>query len=523
MSQQVDTLEAMLGEHAVAIRSALTIRRAEEKLLELFKEGKLFGTVHTCIGQEFIGVAVSNALQDQDNLFSNHRCHGHFLAYCHNLEGLIGEVMGKECGVCGGRGGSQHLHQDNFFSNGIQGGIVPVAAGLAYAHKIKRTDGITVVFIGDGTLGEGVLYESMNIAAKWELPILFLCENNLYAQSTSQQQTLAGQITARAEAFSIEALRRDTWDWQELFVAVAESVKQVRDSSRPIFLQVDTYRLMAHSKGDDDRSQEEIAPYWRKDPLNQIIGTLQEDVRFQAMMAEVEAEVDRAVAVAEAAPFGRLPDISPESELIEWGWHQREFPRERIVESVRRGLERALSENPQTVLLGEDIESPYGGAFKCTAGLSDTYPGRVRNTPISEAAITGIGNGLALAGLRPIVEIMFGDFLTLAADQWINHAAKFSWMYNDQVQVPLVVRTPMGGRRGYAATHSQSIEKHFIGLPGTQVLCLHHRYSPALVYDALVAEIDRPTLVVENKGLYSHSVDCSSPAGFTVRSASGRP
>jgi len=140
----------------------------------------------------------------------------------------------------------------------------------------------------------------------------------------------------------------------------------------------------------------------------------------------------------------------------------------------------------------------------------------VRNTPISEAAIVGVGNGLALAGLRPIVEIMFGDFLTLAADQWINHSSKFSWMYDDQVQVPLIVRTPMGGRRGYAATHSQSIEKHFIGLPGTQVLCLHHRYSPALVYAELLANIDRPTLVIENKVLYSHYTDCVAPTGFSL-------
>lgn len=122
-------------------------------------------------------------------------------------------------------------------------------------------------------------------------------------------------------------------------------------------------------------------------------------------------------------------------------------------EAVRRGLREGLQERKDIFLLGEDIESPYGGAFKCTLGLSEAFPGRVRNTPISEAAIVGVGNGMALAGLVPVVEIMFGDFLTLVADQWINHAAKFSWMYNGKVKVPLVIRTPMGAKRGYAATH----------------------------------------------------------------------
>ena len=168
------------------------------------------------------------------------------------------------------------------------------------------------------------------------------------------------------------------------------------------------------------------------------------------------------------------------------------------------------------ILIGEDIESPYGGAFKCTDGLSERYPERVRNTPISEAAITGIGNGLALSGMIPVVEIMFGDFMTLVADQWINHAAKFRFMFNGKVTVPLIVRTPMGGKRGYAATHSQSLERHFMGVPDTQVLCLHHRYNPAQLYRDLFDTIDRPTLVIENKTLYGHYASTEQPDGYRL-------
>ena len=157
------------------IETAFLIRKTEESLLKLFSLGKLFGTVHTCIGQEFSGVAVARNIAKHDYILSNHRCHGHFLSYSRNVKGLISEIMGKKSGVCGGLGGSQHLFQNNFFSNGIQGGIVPIAGGLSYAQKLKRNNGVTIVFIGDGTLGEGVLYESMNIVSKWELPLIIIC------------------------------------------------------------------------------------------------------------------------------------------------------------------------------------------------------------------------------------------------------------------------------------------------------------------------------------------------------------
>ena len=160
---------------------AMMIRAVEQKLLDLFMEGKLVGTVHTCIGQEFTGLAVCGALRPGDLVYSNHRCHGHFLAFTDNIIGLIGEVMGKRSGVCGGRGGSQHLCSKGFYSNGIQGGIVPVAAGLAMTLKLRHPGQIGVVFIGDGTLGEGVIYETMNIASKWQLPLLIVLEHNQYA------------------------------------------------------------------------------------------------------------------------------------------------------------------------------------------------------------------------------------------------------------------------------------------------------------------------------------------------------
>jgi 2-oxoisovalerate dehydrogenase E1 component len=496
---------------------ALLIRRVEERLLALFAEGKLFGTVHTCIGQEWTGVAVAAALQEGDLLFSNHRCHGHYLAWTDDVEGLIAEIMGKQTGMCGGRGGSQHMCARGFFSNGIQGGIVPVAAGLALAQKLQDLPNITVVFIGDGTLGEGVLYETLNIASKWELPLLIVLENNLYAQSTAQHQTLAGDICARAAAFGITTAHGDTWNPDALLLTAAESVNEVRRGRCPLFLCIDTYRLMAHSKGDDDRDPQEVQRYREKDPL---VLFLQESNPEDVAQLNVhhQGRIDAAVASADAAPYAAASHSANEVPALtppEWQ-PTRIATSEHLVHLIHAALQRNMQQHDRIILLGEDIEGPYGGAFKVTKTLSTTFPGRVRNMPISEAALVGLGSGLALQGWLPVCEIMFGDFLALAFDQWLNHAAKFRYMYNEQVRVPLIVRTPMGGKRGYGPTHSQSLEKHFLGVPGTRVLALHARYDPGLVYDTLFATIDHPTLVIENKLLYGVRVSDQAPACFVL-------
>jgi acetoin:2,6-dichlorophenolindophenol oxidoreductase subunit beta len=173
-----------------------------------------------------------------------------------------------------------------------------------------------------------------------------------------------------------------------------------------------------------------------------------------------------------------------------------------VLESLNQALTRAMQDDPLVIVLGEDLLDPYGGAFKVTRGLSTRFPERVLTTPISEAAIVGLAGGMALRGLRPVAEIMFGDFLTLAADQLVNHAAKFRWMYNDQVRVPMVVRTPMGGRRGYGPTHSQSLEKMFLGVPGLRTLAANNLGDPGALLQAAIADED-PVLFIEHKLLYA--------------------
>jgi 2-oxoisovalerate dehydrogenase E1 component len=499
-------------EEQIIFDQARLIRAVENRLLKSFSDNEISGTIHTCIGQELTGVIISRLLKSGDSVFSNHRCHGHFLAMTDCITGLVAEIYGKASGVCAGRGGSQHLYKNGFYSNGIQGGIVPVAAGIAFAKKIKRQNEIAVVFIGDGTLGEGVVYETLNIIAKWEIPLLIVLENNLYAQSTHQYETLSGSILDRARAFGIESTHGDIWHWQALYRRAEDIVRYVRENNKPAFLQIDCYRLKAHSKGDDNRDRSEIETFEKMDPLNQRKLSHASDTHLPSPMA---VKLEQAIKQARSDSLAPLREVLSQSPDI-FADFSATPPKhnERIVSHLNRGLIEIMTENERVLVIGEDIVSPYGGAFKVTHSLSDRFPGRVINTPISEAALVGIGSGLALEGYLPIVEIMFGDFITLAFDQILNHASKFRYMYNEQVSVPLIIRCPMGGHRGYGPTHSQTLDKHFLGIPGLNVYAINSLFDPALLYQSLTKNSKDPSLVIENKVLYSQKLNITAPQGF---------
>jgi TPP-dependent pyruvate/acetoin dehydrogenase alpha subunit len=212
--------------------------------------------------------------------------------------------MGKEDGVCGGKGGSQHLCNGNFYSNGVLGSTVPLAAGMALAERERGSDGVVVVFAGDGTLGQGVVYESLNIASKWQLPLLLVVENNFYAQSTPSHLTLAGTITGRAAAFGVEAAQLATTDVLEIERTAGEVIAGIRSSRRPFLLALDTYRFSPHSKGDDNRDPAEIEQARTRDPLPIAAAHLEDDERT-AIESACEARLEQAIAAAEASPPAR--------------------------------------------------------------------------------------------------------------------------------------------------------------------------------------------------------------------------
>jgi 2-oxoisovalerate dehydrogenase E1 component len=495
-------------EPAALYAYARSIRGTETLLLDLFSKGLLSGTTHTCLGQELCQMAVVRALQhDDDAVLSNHRNHGHFLTYAGDFTGLVAEVMGREAGVCGGRGGSQHMAFRHFHSNGVQAGMTGIAVGLARAREITASPGIVAVIIGDGTLGEGLLYESMNLAAIWPAPVLFVVENNGIAQTTETADTIGGDILARGAAFGLATYRVSDADpdlWQVAEAAVAE----VRTTRRPAFLVIDTARLGPHSKGDDLRPESTIAAITARDPVTRLGATLDsaERARIDAAVAALLAAVaEQAAASPEAQDlaaaetmFAHAPRLPASDRPAASG--------KTVRAALNTALDTLLTEDPRTIVLGEDLHDPYGGAFKVTAGLSQRHAGRVVSTPISEGALTGAAIGLALAGQHPIVEIMFADFLTLCADQIYNHAVKFAGVF-PELSVPMVIRTPAGGRRGYGPTHSQSPENIFAAIPGLTVLYGSQRHDNGALLRNAVQHWPFPTLFLEHKLVYGATED----------------
>ena len=274
------------------------IRRFEELVLENFPKGVFFGTTHTYLGQEANAVGVLSHLQPGDVVFSNHRGHGHFLAYGGGERALFAELMGKAAGVCGGRGGSQHLQWVNFYSNGVQGGTVPLATGMALAEKIKGSGSVVIAFLGDGTLGEGVVYEALNMASLWEAPILYVLENNRIAQTTPVELAVAGVIAARFSAFGIPAVELDTSDVKQILPAAEKLLAEVRALSAPRALILHTCRFGPHSKGDDTRPEEEIEKLrQQRDPVVIQAARLSPMLR-EEIDSEINADLDRAFQAA---------------------------------------------------------------------------------------------------------------------------------------------------------------------------------------------------------------------------------
>jgi 2-oxoisovalerate dehydrogenase E1 component len=489
------------------------IRSTEQLILDLFGRGLLSGTTHTCLGQELCQMSVVRALSHPDDVvLSNHRNHGHFLTYSGHALGLVAEIMGRAAGVCGGYGGSQHIAFRNFHSNGVQAGMTAIGSGLALDIKRRASEGVVAIMVGDGTLGEGLLYESMNLASVWRAPVLFVVENNGIAQTTYTRDVVAGSISGRGAAFGLR-----TWELDdaapEFMNAVDSVVTEMRQGKGPGMLVIKTGRLGPHSKGDDLRDAIERAALSDRDPLSVLGSRLNPGERAAIELRNLEflKHVEAAALASPESSFDVVPTHSMRSAQPP---SIRSQPP--VAGNVRLSLNAALRDllanREDVVVLGEDLHEPYGGAFKVTAGLSSEFPGRVISTPISEAGITGAGIGLAMAGRRPIVEIMFADFLTLCMDQIYNHAVKFPGIFPD-CDVPLVLRAPCGGRRGYGPTHSQSPENILVSVPGLTVVYGSHRHNVGELLVNAVTRWPNPVVFLEHKLLYAEAQD---PQGYQV-------
>ena len=516
----------MLNKFEDQFKKAFFIRKTEELFLDLFKEGKISGTVHTCIGQEFTGIFASKYSTNGDFIVTNHRGHGHYISFTNDYNGLINELLGNSNGSSGGIGGSQHLYNENFISNGIQGGMLPTAAGVAFGNKLKNNNNVSIAFLGDGTLGEGVVYETLNICSLWAIPIVFILEKNEISQSTSFKQNFYGDLKSRIEGFGIEYQFTSIYDIEHLDETFNKSINKARSESKPIFIEVEVGRLYSHSKGDDNRDPKAVEELIFKDPLNSfLLNNEAKRNKWNGEINTIHKSILESIDDKNKSHIAKLLKIDIDSQNHEPIYQKIDtslIVEKRFNDLLYEELKKILTNDKNSIIIGEDIENindfnplPYGGAFKVTKDLSNLFPLKVKNTPISEQAISGIGIGLALNGFTSIVEIMFGDFTTLVLDQLLQHVSKFTLMYGREMQIPFIMRTPMGGFRGYGPTHSQSLEKHFLGIPGLEVIALNQLISPSIIFKKIIKN-KKPVLLIENKILYTKKLYEELPFGYEL-------
>ncbi|HIC44543.1 MAG TPA: pyruvate dehydrogenase, partial [Sulfurimonas sp.] len=356
------------------------------------------------------------------------------------------------------------------------------------------TGNIVVSFMGEGTFGEGVTYEALNLASLLQVPQVFVCENNFYSQSTEQHINTAGRIDKRFDAFGIKVFVGNTWNFEELVTLAEQAIGHARNERKPVGLIVHTYRLNAHSKGDDDRELSEIEFFRENDVLN----ILRNNHNLSSTFKDIEKEVDEYFNIAFKGKNWSFNKY--QGDQLPRETSSRHFPLTsfdgRVIDRINLFLISAAENG--AVILGQDIADPYGGAFKATKGISDKYPNSIISTPISEAGLVGLASGHALLGGQAFAEIMFGDFVTLAFDQIVNGISKYHHMYGKNVSCPITIRMPMGGKRGYGPTHSQSLEKFLCGIDNLLVVALNSIEDPfKTLKDA--SELDCPKIVIESK------------------------
>ncbi len=517
------------------LRQMLRIRRFEEKCAELYTQEKIRGFLHLYIGEEAIAVGVMAALSEDDQIVATYREHGHALARGMSMGTVLAEMYGRTNGCSRGRGGSMHLFdKDHHFygGNAIVGGGLPLATGLAMANKKRQRDAIAVCFFGEGAVAEGEFHESLNLAALWQLPILFICENNRYAMGTalalSESKT---NIAKKAESYGISAVQVDGMNVVDVEAATCDALDYIREQNKPFFIECQTYRFRGHSSFDTQlyRDKTEVAQWEKKGPVKKLIQWLQKNNHFhdqelKDMEAEIAQEVADAIAFAEAGAWEPIEELtrfvhSPTSQSAPPAITCTQQAAELTYrEALHNSLSDALNDDPRIFLMGEDV-GRYGGCYAVSKGLIDQYgPDRVIDTPLCESGFVGVGIGAALGGMRPIVEVMTVNFSLLAMDQIINSAATLLHMSGGQFNVPLVIRMACGAGKQLAAQHSHSWENFYAHVPGLKVL------SPATHNDArhMLAQAlldPDPVLIFEHVMLLNESGLVSSSADAPMHQA----
>ena len=511
------------------LATMIRIRHFEDKCAELYTREKIRGFLHLYDGEEAVAAGVIPVLKADDRIVATYREHGHALARGVPMNAVMAEMFGKASGSSGGRGGSMHIFDaaHNFYGgNAIVGGGLPLAVGLALRDKMKGEANVTACFFGEGAVAEGEFHEAMNLAELWDLPVLFVCENNGYAMGSALARTEAEtDIHAKAAAYDIAAEQVDGMDVVAVEAATRRALAAIRETGRPRFLECLTYRFRAHSMFDAQlyRDKAEVEAWRAKGPIVRFQTWLaQNNLIHPEEVARIEAEIDAEVAaavdfaekaawepvetltrhvVADERPAPPAPP-APSAETVEMTYR----------EAVKQGIRDAMIRDDRVFLMGEDVGA-YGGCYAVSKGLMAEFgEARIRDTPLSESGFTGAGIGAAAAGMRPIVEVMTVNFSLLALDQIMNTAATIRHMSGGQFGVPVVIRLATGAGKQLAAQHSHSLEGWYAHIPGLRVL------APATLEDArgmlwTALQDPDPVLIFENVMLYNMTGQIATNAG----------
>lgn len=504
------------------------IRVFEERVSELYRDSEVPGFVHLSIGQEASAVGACWPLAVTDVITSNHRGHGHCLAKGLAPEPMMAELLARATGTNKGLGGSMHIADPDlgiFGANGIVAAGVPIAGGAALAAKLRGQGGVVVSFFGDGAVAQGAFHEAANLAALWRLPVVFFCENNGYAEFSPIADQHPVPMAARAAGYGLEHVPVDGNDVEAVAAVMAGVVRRVRDGGGPVFVEAATYRWHGHYEGDPEkyRSQDELAQWQQRDPLvitrARLLGRGVGRDDLDGVQARVRARIDAAVDAARQAP---PPDMdvlrssvyAPRPAVPEPDWvPDPDGEVFRTMDAVRLALEGELEANPEAFVAGVDA-GKGGNVFALTRGLHARWPDRLLDTPISETAVMGLAVGGAMAGMTPVVELMYLDFLGVCFDQILNQAAKLRFMTGGKARMGLVIRTQFGGGRSSGSQHSQSLEALLAHVPGLTVVMPS---SPADTYGLLRAAIrdPNPVVFIENRQQYGMKGP-KPPAGYLL-------
>ncbi|MBK3565437.1 MULTISPECIES: pyruvate dehydrogenase complex E1 component subunit beta [unclassified Streptomyces] len=485
------------------------IRRFEERASDLYKATEIPGFLHLSIGQEASAVGACWPLGARDGITSTHRGHGHVLAKGLDSASMMAELMGKDAGTCHGRGGSMHIADPGlgiYGANGIVGAGLPIAAGVATAAKLRAAGDVVVAFFGDGAVAQGMFHEAVNLAAVWDLPVVFLCENNHYSEFSPESEQHRAPLSARAAGYGIEYQHVDGNDVLAVAQTMTGLVARLRAGGGPVLLEAETYRWHGHYEGDPERYRpaEEVAAAKERDPLliaRRQLDSAAADAVDEEIDKEIEAAIDWARSLPEPAPETLHDYVSaPRLPIPEPAPLPADAEIFRSMDAVRLALEHELTADPSVFVAGIDVGAG-GNVFGLTRGLAQAFPGRVRDTPISESAIVGTAVGAAMAGMKPVVEIMYMDFIGVCLDMLLNQAAKLRFMTGGRASMPLVVRTQFGAGRSSGSQHSQSLEAILAHIPGLTVVMPS---NPADTYGLLRAAIQdpNPVVFVENRLQY---------------------